>query len=300
MKACYFNLSKKEFEKRIGKAFKILENCEICPRNCHINRIKGKEGYCKLGALPEVSAFHAHFWEESVLVGKYGSGIIFFTSCNLSCVYCQNYEISQLRIGKEISFEDLAQMMIKLQNIGCHNINLCSPTSHVPAILKSLILARNMGLKLPLIYNTNTYDSPKTLKLLDGIIDIYMPDTKYSDNKFSLKYSDVPDYFKVMKTAIKKMHKQVGDLVINKQGLAEKGLLVRHLVLPNNISGPEKIFQFLAKEISKNTFLNVMDQYRPCYKAFQFSELARPITKKEYKKTVLFAQGLGLERIYKK
>jgi len=206
----YLNLSKKEFELRIKKLFEILKNCEICPRKCHVNRLGSETGFCKLGALPQVSAFHPHFGEESVLVGTHGSGTIFFTSCNLSCIYCQNYEISQLRIGKEISFKELALMMIRLQNLDCHNINLVSPTSHVLTIVKSLAIARDMGLNLPLVYNTNAYDSVEILKLLDGIIDIYMPDTKYSDDKLALKYSDAPNYFKIMKKALKEMQKQVG------------------------------------------------------------------------------------------
>ena len=193
MSPSYLNLSKRELDLKIKRLFKIAKNCEICPRKCHINRLKGEQGYCKLGYLPQVSAFHPHFGEESVLVGRFGSGTIFFTSCNLACVYCQNYEISQLRMGKEVSFEELAKMMIDLQNRGCHNINLVSPTSHLPAIVKSLALAIDMGLKLPLVYNTNAYDSVKVLKLLDGIIDIYLPDTKYSDDKMAFKYSDAPD-----------------------------------------------------------------------------------------------------------
>ena len=295
----YLNLKKEELNLRVKELFKILENCEICPRKCHINRLKGEKGVCQLGAKPVVSAFHPHFGEESVLVGEFGSGTIFFTSCNLACVYCQNYEISQLRIGKEISFERLAEMMIKLQDLGCHNINLVSPTSHVPTIVKSLVIAKDMGLKLPLVYNTNAYDSVEVLKLLDGIIDIYMPDTKYSDNSLALKYSDAPNYFEIMKKAIKEMHRQVGDLVLDKNGIAIKGVLVRHLVLPNDIGGSEKIFDFLSKEISKNTFLNIMDQYRPCFKTKDFPELNRPITRGEYLKVIELAKKAGLKQLYR-
>ena len=295
----YLNLKKEELNLRVKELFKILENCEICPRKCHINRLKGEKGVCQLGAKPVVSAFHPHFGEESVLVGEFGSGTIFFTSCNLACVYCQNYEISQLRIGKEISFERLAEMMIKLQALGCHNINLVSPTSHVSTIVKSLVIAKDMGLKLPLVYNTNAYDSVEVLKLLDGIIDIYMPDTKYSDNSLALKYSDAPNYFEIMKKAIKEMHRQVGDLVLDKNRIAIKGVLVRHLVLPNDVGGSKKIFDFLSKEISKNTFLNIMDQYRPCFKAKDFPELNRPITRGEYLKTIELAKKAGLKRLYK-
>lgn len=296
MSPSYLNISKRELALRIEKLFKVLEKCQICPRKCQVNRLKKEKGFCQLGELPMVSAYHPHFGEESVLVGTSGSGTIFFTSCNLTCVYCQNYEISQLRMGKEISFERLADLMIELQNLGCHNINLVTPTPQVPQILKALQIAIEKGLKLPLIYNTNAYDSIKTLKLLEGIIDIYMPDAKYSDDEISFKYSNIPNYFETMKAVIKEMHSQVGDLIINEKGIALRGLLIRHLVLPNNLAGSEKIFQFLAKEISKNTFLNIMDQYYPTYRAFEFPELSRRITEKEFKNAIYLAKRVGLKR----
>jgi len=202
----YLNLSQKEFDKRIEKLFKILENCEICPRNCHKNRIKGEGGFCRIGVLPKVFSYHPHFGEEKPLVGKYGSGAIFFTHCNLSCVYCQNYEISQLGRGEEVTCKKLARMMIDLQNLGCHNINLVTPTPQVLQIIKALSIARDYGLKIPLVYNTNSYDRVETLKLLEGIVDIYMPDVKYSDDKAALNLSDAPNYFKIMKEAVKEMH----------------------------------------------------------------------------------------------
>jgi len=298
MNPSYLNLSKKELKRRIDKLFKILQRCEICPRKCHVNRMKGEKGFCQLGYLPIVSAYHPHFGEESPLVGRYGSGTIFMTSCNLSCVYCQNYEISQLRIGEEVSFERLAEMMIALQNLGCHNINFVTPTPQVPQIIKSLEIAIKTGLKIPLVYNTNAYDSVETLKLLDGIFDIYMPDAKYSDDKIATKYSSAPNYFETMKKAIKEMHRQVGDLVISEEGIAVRGLIVRHLVLPNNLVGSEKIFEFIAKEISKNTFINIMDQYWPAYKAHQYPELSRRISEKEFQETINLAKKFGLKRIY--
>lgn len=312
----YLNLSKKEIKEKTEKLFKILENCRVCPRKCQVNRLKGEQGFCQLKELPMVSSFQPHFGEEVPLVGIFGSGTIFFTSCNLACVYCQNYEISQLRIGKEISFEQLAQMMISLQKIGCHNINLVTPTSQVPQIIKALAIAREKGLRLPLVYNTNSYDSVEILKLLEGIIDIYLPDTKYSNDKIALKYSKCKNYFKIMKEAIKEMHRQVGDLIIKSEikyqklkietgdlknipeGVAIRGLLVRHLVLPNNLAGSEKIFEFLAKEISKNTFINVMDQYYPCYQAYQCPEFSFRITNEEYQKVINLAKKVGLKRIY--
>ena len=316
----YLNLSKKQLDQRIEKFFKILENCEICPKKCHRNRLASEKGFCQLGSLPMVSAHHPHFGEESVLVGNYGSGTIFFCSCNLACVFCQNYEISQLRIGspsqvlpskiwegKEISFEKLAKMMIELQGKGCHNINLVSPTSHVPAIVKSLSIAREQGLKLPLVYNTNAYDSVEVLKLLDGIIDIYMPDAKYSDDKIALKYSNAlyppkfskgklrrAGYFEIMKAAIKEMHRQVGDLIINKGGIAVRGLLIRHLVLPNRLAGSEKILEFIAKEISKKSFVNILSQYWPAWKAREFPELNRRIMENELEEVINYARKIGL------
>ncbi len=207
--------------------------------------------------------------------------------------------MSQLDYGEEISSEELSQMMISLQKIGCHNINLVTPTSQVPQILESLEVAIEKGLKIPLVYNSNGYDSVETLKILDGIIDIYMPDAKYSDDKIALKYSNTPNYFKIMKDAIKEMHRQVGDLILDEKGIAVRGLLVRHLVLPNNLAGTEKIVEFLAKEISKNTFLNIMDQYYPCFRAKEFPELNRPITEKEFRKAIELAKKAGLRRLYK-
>lgn len=298
MHSSYLNLSKKELGFRVEKLFKILENCEICPRKCHINRLKKEKGTCQLGILPMVSSFQPHFGEEAPLVGKAGSGTIFLTSCNLSCIYCQNYEISQSRIGKEVSFEKLAQMMIALQNIGCHNINFVTPTPQVPQIIKALALAIEKGLKIPLVYNTNAYDSVEVLKLLDGIIDIYMPDTKYADDEIALKYSNAPNYFEIMRAAIGEMYRQVGDLVLDKNGIAPRGLLVRHLVLPNDLAGSEKIFQFLGKEISPDTFLNIMDQYWPAHKAFKYPELSRRITNQEYQTVIKLAEEAGLKRLY--
>ena len=299
MHPSYLNLTKKELNQRVEKLFAILEKCEICPRRCRVNRLKNeKTGFCHLGYLPVISAYHPHFGEEKPLVGDHGSGTIFLTSCNLACVFCQNYEISQLRIGKEVSFERLAEMMIELQDMGCHNINLVTPTPQVPQIVKALSLAIEKGLKLPLVYNTSSYDSLEVLKLLEGVIDIYMPDAKYSDDKIAIKYSLAPNYFEIMKEAIKEMHRQVGDLILDKNGIAIRGLLVRHLVLPNNLAFSEKIFDFLAKEISKNTLLNIMDQYFPYFRASEFPEINRQITEKEYRQTINLAKKAGLKRPY--
>jgi putative pyruvate formate lyase activating enzyme len=294
----YLNLSKKELKDRINKLFKILKNCRLCPRKCNVNRLKNERGYCGLGYLPMISSYHPHFGEEKPLVGKNGSGTIFFTSCNLSCVYCQNYEISQFRIGKEISFEELSDIMIELQKIGCHNINLVTPTPQIPQIIKSLSIAIEKGLRIPLVYNTNTYDNVEILKLLDGIIDIYLPDLKYSEDEIALKYSNAKNYFEIMKKNVKEMYRQVGNLILDENGIAIKGLIVRHLVLPNNLAGSEKIFKFLKEEISEDVFLNIMDQYYPCYLAFQFPEISRRITEEEFEKVVNLAKEIGLKRIY--
>ena len=292
----YLNFSEEQLNLRIEKLFEILESCEICPRKCHVNRLKEEKGYCQLGYLPKVSAFHPHFGEESCLVGFGGSGTIFLTSCNLSCVYCQNFEISQLRIGEEVSFEKMAEMMIKLQEIGCHNINFVTPTPQVPQILKSLKIAIKKGLKIPLVYNTSSYDSVEVLKILDGIFDIYLPDARYGDSKIALKYSNAPNYFEIMVESIKEMHRQVGDLVLDEKGIAKRGVLVRHLVLPNNLAGSEKILEFLAS-LSKKMAINIMDQYYPCYKAFEFPELSRRITREEYEEAINLAKKYGLKRI---
>ncbi len=291
----YLNLSKEELKKRIKKAISFLNPCHVCPRKCNVNRLKNEKGFCRLGRKAKVSSFHPHFGEEKCLVGNYGSGTIFFTSCNLACVFCQNYEISQLDYGEEVSPYQLAEMMIYLQKIGCHNINLVTPTSQVPQILEGLEIAIEKGLKIPLVYNSNGYDSVETLKILDGIIDIYMPDAKYSDDEIALKYSSAPNYFKILKEALKEMHRQVNNLIIE-NGIAKKGLIVRHLVLPNNLAGTEKIMKFLAEEISKDTFLNIMDQYRPCYKAFNYQELSRTITDQEYQEAINLAKKFGLYR----
>jgi len=299
MKPLYLELTDWEFEEKIKALFDKLKSCSICPRNCKVDRTKGQLGYCKTGFLPFVSSYGPHFGEESVLVGFNGSGTIFFTSCNLGCIFCQNYEISQLRVGDEISFEDLARIMIKLQQLGCHNINLVSPTHQIPQIIKSLKIARSMGLKVSIVYNTNAYDSVETLKTLEGIIDIYMPDAKYSDNNVARELSDAPSYFEVMKEAIKEMQRQVGDLLLNGNGIAVRGLIVRHLVLPNGLAGSELIFKFLSQSVSKNVFLNIMEQYRPCFKATLHPKLSRRITKEEFEEAVKLAKKYGLTRIYK-
>jgi len=294
----YLNFKSSEIEKRRKAIFEMMQPCHICPRKCRVNRLENERGFCNLGIKTMISSFHPHFGEEECLVGTHGSGTIFFTWCNLRCVYCQNYEISQLGIGKEIEDTELAEIMLRLQSYDCHNINLVTPTPQVPQILSALAIVIQKGLKIPLVYNTGDYDSVETLKLLDGIMDIYMLDFKYSDEKMAEKYSSAPRYPEIAKKAIKEMRRQVGDLVLDENGIAKKGLLVRHLVLPKDTAGTEKIMEFLAREISRNTFVNIMDQYRPCFKAKDFPPLDRRITFQEYSKDREIAKRTGLERIY--
>jgi putative pyruvate formate lyase activating enzyme len=303
----YLRLSKKELGKRVERAWRLLNPCRVCPRKCGVDRqrdektlrqAQGKLGFCQMGKNPVVSSYHAHPGEENVIRGRHGSGIIFFTSCNLSCVFCFNWEISQERVGNEVSIDRLAEIMVKLQKIKCHNINLCSPSIWVPQILKALVLAREKGLKLPLVYNTGGYDSVETLKLLDGIVDIYMPDMKYSDDTIGQKYSLVPKYWTVNKKAVKEMFRQVGDLKINKEGIAERGLLIRHLVLPGGLAGTEKVMKFIAS-LSKNSYVNIMDQYYPSNKADQYPEINRRITPEEFKEAIKISKRVGLHRFDK-
>ena len=246
-----------------------------------------------------ISSYGPHFGEEAPLVGKHGSGTIFFTYCNLQCVFCQNYTISQLGEGRAVDREELAGMMLSLQAKGCHNINLVSPTHVVPFIMDALELAVSKGLYLPLVYNSGGYDSVETLGLLDGIIDIYMPDMKYSDEKTAEQLSGIKDYPKVNKAAVKEMHRQVGDLQMDKQGVAHRGLLVRHLVLPDRLAGTQEVVRFLAQEVSTNTYLNIMAQYRPGYKALDIPQLARPVLGQEFYEAIDLARQQGLYRLDK-
>jgi len=282
-------------QERSRVAIELLESCEICPLRCRVNRRENEHGYCRGGRLARVFSYAPHFGEEPPLVGTCGSGTIFMTGCNMHCIFCQNYEISQLDEGTEVSAGRLATMMIQLQDDGCHNINFVTPTHFVPQILEALVVAREMGLAVPLVYNCGGYESVETLRLLDGIFDIYMPDAKYGSDEAALKYSDSPDYTRRMKAAILEMHRQVGDLVVE-GGVAVRGLLVRHLVLPNDIAGTAEVVGFLADEVSRNTYLNVMAQYRPAYRARSYPEVDRPLTLREYDEAIRLAQEAGLSR----
>ncbi len=296
-KTAYLKLSKATLKEKIEAAEEILKNCTLCPRNCKIDRTSGKPGFCRTGDRPFVSSYNAHFGEEAPLVGRYGSGTIFFTHCNLGCLFCQNWTISHLGEGGIISFDALGDIMMTLQNYGCHNVNLVTPTHQVPMILRALAIAIEKGLEVPIVYNCGGYESVETLKILDGIIDIYMPDFKYASPDAAMKYSKAKDYPSVAKAAIKEMHRQVGDLIIDGRGIALRGLLVRHLVLPEGLAGTEEVVKFLVEEISPNTYANIMAQYYPCYKAFEHPPLDRRITNEEYRKAVKAAIDAGLTRL---
>jgi len=287
---------RQKLEDRASEALSRLVCCDICPRRCAVDRLSDQKGLCRTGRLAAVASYAPHFGEEDCLVGRDGSGTIFFSGCNLSCAFCQNYEISLEGAGRAVSDEVLARMMLDLQSCGCHNINFVTPTHVVPQILEALLLARQEGLRLPLVYNSGGYDRVETLRLLDGIFDIYMPDAKYGQDGPALKYSHAPGYTGVMKAAIKEMHRQVGDLVTDEEGIARRGLLVRHLVLPEGMAGTAEAVRFLSQEISKNTYLNVMAQYHPDYQACRFPELCRPITAREYAQAVALAAEAGLAR----
>ncbi len=282
---------------KIREAEEILKQCTLCPRKCEVDRTSGQRGFCRTGDKPFISSWGPHFGEERPLVGKSGSGTIFFGNCNLGCIFCQNYSISHLGEGSEISFEKLADIMLSLQHEGCHNINLVTPTHQTPMILRSLRIASEKGLNIPVVYNCGGYESLHTIKLLDGIVDIYMPDFKYSDPEMALRYSKAEDYPEAAKAAIKEMHKQVGDLLIDNRGIALRGLLVRHLVLPEGIAGTAGVVKFIAEDISKNTYINIMNQYHPCFKAFDNPPLDRRITGREYSEAIRMAVESGLTRI---
>jgi putative pyruvate formate lyase activating enzyme len=284
-----------ELKRRVTEAYARLEACDICARECGVNRRHGAEGAgCHTGEQAVVSSSGAHFGEEDPLVGRGGSGTIFFTWCNLSCQFCQNADISQLGHGHEVQPEELAQMMLSLQSQGCHNINFVSPSHVVPQILAGLLIAAQAGLRLPLVYNTGGYDSLKTLALLDGVVDIYMPDMKYADPAVARRYSKIGNYPAVNQAAVKEMHRQVGDLAADSRGVAQRGLLVRHLVLPGGLAGTPEVVRFLRDQVSPDTYINVMQQYRPCYRAHELPPLDRPITNQEYAKAVQMAREAGL------
>jgi len=287
-----------ELAERAARARRHLRHCDLCARYCHVDRTRTIKGaVCRTGERAVVSSFGPHHGEEDPLRGSGGSGTIFFSWCNLRCIYCQNWEISWAGEGDEVGAEELAETMLRLQAWGCHNVNFVSPSHVVAQILEALVIAAEGGLRLPLVYNTGGYDSPEALALLDGVIDIYMPDMKYADPAVARQYSHIRDYAAVNRAAVKEMHRQVGDLALDERGIARRGLLVRHLVLPGGLAGSRAVLRFIAEEISPHTYVNLMDQYRPCYKAVDDPILGRPLARAEFKAALAAARELGLDRL---
>jgi putative pyruvate formate lyase activating enzyme len=287
-----------ELEARARLADAHLSSCDLCARSCRIDRHATTRGaVCRTGARAAVSSFGPHHGEEAPLSGRHGSGTIFFGWCNLRCVFCQNWEISQRPGGVEVTPAELAAIMLELQSLGCHNVNLVSPSHVVAQVIDAVAIAAGLGLRLPLVYNTGGYDSPESLALLDGIVDIYMPDMKYGDSDVARHYSACRDYVAVNRAAVREMHRQVGDLVCDERGIASRGLLVRHLVLPDGLAGTAAVLDFLAREVSPDTYLNLMDQYRPAYRAHEHPELDRRPTRTEHGEALAVAARLGLSRL---
>jgi len=295
MEASYLSPFKSgELEQKANYLNDILQNCTLCPHKCLINRTKDEMGQCNTEALPMVSSYAPHWGEEPPLVGTGGSGTVFFTNCNLSCQFCQNYDISQLGRGMITPIAQLAKIFLFMQKCGCHNLNLVTPTHVIPAVIKALLLAIPKGFNLPLVYNTGGYDLLETIEVLDGIIDIYLPDMKYADNKIAQKYSNIPNYEHYNKKALKEMYRQVGILKCDKNGVAQKGLIIRHLVLPFNLAGSENIIKFVAEELSPQVHFNLMKQYHPAYKAYHEDKLNRRVSDYEYDQAVDLVKAYGL------
>ena len=276
------------------KLKELISPCRLCPRNCNVKRSEGEVGFCKVTDRPMVSSFGPHFGEEPVLVGFGGSGTIFFTGCNLGCVFCQNYQISHLMEGEYITVEELSEIMLYLQKRGCHNINLVTPTHQVFQIFEAVEIAKRKGLTVPVVYNCGGYESVEVLKELEGLVDIYMPDIKTFSREFATKYLKAPDYPEVVKEAVLEMQRQVGFLKVNEFGLAEKGLIVRHLVMPNWTEDSKEILKWISENLGRETYVNVMDQYYPYYKACDYPEICRRITDKEFNTVYNYAKSLGL------
>ncbi len=303
----YLKLYEKDrsvFRERIDEGLEVLADCTVCPRDCHVNRMEDEHGKCRTGRKAWVSSYFAHFGEEDCLRGWNGSGTIFFSFCNLKCVFCQNHEISWAGAGKEVTAEEISEMMMSLQERGCHNINFVTPEHVVPQVLEALLPAIEKGLRLPIVYNTSAYDSLHSLKLMEGIVDIYMPDFKFWDPELSKFYMTENTYPEVARAAVKEMHRQVGDLKFDEEGLALRGLMVRHLVMPNRVAGSKEIFRFVAEEISPDTFVNIMDQYRPdaqvLRKPDRYKDIARGVSGHEFREAEQFARDAGLHRFDKR
>jgi len=281
-------------KKAAEQAWKMLGSCCICPRKCKANRLKNETGLCKTGLNAKVCSFMPHHGEEPPISGSRGSGTLFFTNCNMGCVYCQNYEFSQLGQGREVDSKDLAGFMLELQEMSCHNINFVTPTHVMPQILKSLELAVEKGLKIPIVYNTGGYELPEILKLLDGIVDIYLADMRYADSEMAEIYSQAPGYPRYNQESLKEMHRQVGVAGLDEDGIIKRGMVIRHLVLPHNISGTGKVMKFIAEELSKKTYVSLMSQYMPYYRASGFKDISRRLTQQEYEEARQIMEKWGL------
>ena len=291
-------------EERADRAYRLLQACTVCPRRCGVNRLDDERGFCRTGLLPVIASHGPHFGEERPLVGRRGSGTIFVARCNMACCFCQNFSISRLGQGREATPAELAGIMLKLQEAGCHNINIVTPSHIVPQLIRGISIAAGKGLSIPVVYNSGGYDSMETLRLLDGVVDIYMPDAKYGSNRVASLLSDAPDYVDVMQAAIREMHRQVGDLVI-RDGIAVRGLLVRHLVLPQNLAASDRILPWLAETVSRDTYVNIMDQYHwpgpqglpeSCRNDPIVDGLLRPVTPREFGDAIRWARAAGLHR----
>lgn len=293
----YLEIDPDELQARVVALGRLASPCNLCPRECGSNRKEGEKGYCSTGYLPVVSSVQPHHGEEKPLSGIRGSGTIFLTNCNLGCIFCQNYDISHLGRGQIISVQALASAMLTLQQSGCHNINFVTPSHQIHAIVKAVSLAAREGLRLPLVYNTGGYDSIGTLRLLEGIFDIYMPDLKFTDSSTAATLADADDYPEIVSKAVGEMYRQVGDLHTDEKGIAHRGLLVRHLVLPGDLAGSQEAFRFLAEEISTNTYLNVMAQYRPCHEAVGQPVIGDPLQQSDYLNALGLARKWGLRRL---
>jgi len=290
-------MSKLEQLKRKAKKFsKALACCKICPHECGVDRTAGGKGFCRTGNKPVISSFGPHFGEERELVGSGGSGTIFFTACNLACKFCQNHDISQQDDGREISVKKLAEIMLSLEARGCSNINFVTPTHQLPMILDALVIALDKGLDLPLVYNSGGYEKVETIQDLEGVIDIYMPDLKWGNNALGEKYSGISDYFDRISESILEMHRQTGSLTTNSRDVAVRGLLIRHLVMPNLEKNSEQVLSFIAEELPLDTYINIMDQYHPAYMASDLPDISRRLKIKEYLHAVEYAKKLGLHR----
>jgi putative pyruvate formate lyase activating enzyme len=287
-----------ELKKRGEKLWALMESCELCPRMCGANKLKGEKGFCQSDWQLEISSFHPHFGEEKPLVGQGGSGTIFLTNCGLRCVFCINWEVSQGGAGAVRSIDEFSNMMLILQERGCSNINFVTPTHYSPHIVLAVDKAASKGLNLPLVYNTCGWERVEILKILDGIIDIYLPDYKYSDRQMAAKYSSGADtYVGFTQDAILEMHRQVGTAKPTNSGLINRGLMIRHLVMPNNVSGTKEVIDWVAENLPKDTYLNLMSQYRPMYKAFEYPEISRTISRKEYEDVINWAKAAGLTNL---